>query len=144
MSEHRTAEELNALTRSIIGAAINIHRLHGPGLLESTYASCLVHDLFRAGLRYEAQKPIPLVYGSLNVPCAYRADLIVEGCVVVEVKALDVVTEIHKRQLRTYLQLTDCRVGLGLNFGAALMKDGIYRAVHRFPGGPQAAAPLTE
>ena len=142
MAGASVAEHLNALTRTIIGAAIAVHRALGPGLLESAYLACLSYELSRAGLRFEAQKEIPLVYGDLRVPCAYRADLLVEGCVIVEVKALDVVAPLHSRQLRTYIQLADCRVGLLLNFGRLTMRDGIERVVNRFPGGSEAATPL--
>jgi GxxExxY protein len=134
MDQTPTADELNALTRTIIGAAIKVHRALGPGLLESTYLACLVSELRQARLRVETQKPIPLVYGDVRVPCAYRADLLVEGQVIVELKAIEATTPIHARQLQTYTQLADCRVGLLLNFGAATLRDGIVRVVNRFPG----------
>jgi GxxExxY protein len=134
MAHTRTANELNATTEAIIGAAITVHRALGPGLLESAYLACLAHELARAGIPFEAQRAIPLDYGALHVVCAYRADLLVEHDVIVEVKALDIVTPVHMRQLRTYMQLADCRVGLLLNFGAVVLRQGIHRSVNRFPG----------
>lgn len=128
-----TATSLNAITSKIIGSAINIHRTFGPGLFESAYVSCLTHDLRGAGLSVATQRSLPLVYGTLRVPCAYRADLIVEDQVLVETKALETVSRIHLRQLNTYVCLGDYRVGLLLNFGALTMKEGIYRVVNRFP-----------
>ena len=135
MPDTPSADELNRLTDTIIGAAIRIHRKLGPGLLESTYLGCLRYELTRSGLACEAQKPIPLVYGDLLVACAYRADLLVEGRVVLEVKALDAIAPLHIRQLRTYIRLADCRVGLLLNFGAEIMRNGIKREVNDFPDG---------
>ena len=128
-------DTLNALTKAILGAAIQIHRTLGPGLLERAYLACLTYELAALGLRLEKQKAIPLVYGTMRIGCAYRADILVEGLVVVEVKARDQIAPVHRRQLHTYIRLADCRVGLLLNFGAAVMRDGIYRAVNRFPDG---------
>ena len=128
-----TAEELNRITSTIIAAAINIHRIFGSGLLESAYSSCLCHDLREAGLRVERQRPLPLVHGRLRIDCAYRADIIVAGLVLVEVKAVEVVIPSHRRQVNTYIRLGDYRVGLLLNFGAPIMKYGIERIVNRFP-----------
>jgi GxxExxY protein len=93
----------------------------------------LCHDLIKAGLRIERQKRLPLVYDQLKLDCAYRADIVVEGVVLVEVKALETVLPAHRRQINTYLRLGDYRVGLLLNFGAAMMKHGIERIVNRFP-----------
>ena len=133
MQGSMSGRELNTITQTVIGAAIAVHRVLGPGLLESGYLACLIHELTRGGLRLRSEVPIPLVYRGLRVPCAYRADLLVDERVIVEVKALEAVTPMHLRQLRTYIQLADCRVGLLLNFGAASMREGIYRAVHHFP-----------
>jgi GxxExxY protein len=133
MAVDTTAQALNAITRRIIGAAIAVHREMGPGLLESTYRACLAHELPLGGLPLRSEVPIPVVYRNLHLPCGYRADLLVDEQVIVEVKAVEVMTPVHKRQLHTYIQLADCRVGLLLNFGAASMRQGIYRAVYRFP-----------
>jgi GxxExxY protein len=128
-----SADTLNSLTSRIIEAAIDIHRALGPGLLESAYLTCLTRDLVDAELRIQMQHAIPLRYKNVNVECAYRADLVVEGSVLVEVKAMEAVASIHDRQLDTYLRLGNYRVGLLLNFGAETMKAGIRRRVNRFP-----------
>lgn len=128
-----TAEALNDRTSTIITCAIKIHRALGPGLVESAYCACLCHDLVKAGLQVERQKPIALVYGGLTIDCAYRADIVVENCVIVEVKALDALAPIHRQQLYTYLRLGNYRVGLLLNFGASTLRDGIQRVVNNFP-----------
>ena len=133
MTTPPTAVELNRITSTIIANAISVHRYFGPGLLERAYLACLVHDLSAANLRVEMQRPLPLEYRGVRVDCAYRADLIVENAVLVEIKAVDVLTPTHSRQLRTYLRLAGCRVGLLLNFGAPTMKTGIKRVVNGFP-----------
>lgn len=133
MSTDLTAESLNQLTSSIVQAAIAVHKALGPGLLESAYLACLRFELSTAGLKVEAQKALPLVYREVKIDCAYRADLVVAGHVIVEVKAMDSLAPIHSQQLYTYLRLADCRVGLILNFGARTMKDGIKRIVNDFP-----------
>jgi GxxExxY protein len=128
-----TAETLNAITSRIIDSAIAIHRALGPGLLESAYLKCLTRDLADAQLPFQTQHSIPLVYKGLSIDCAYRADLIVEGHVLVEVKAVETFAPIHSQQLYTYLRLGNYPVGLLLNFGAPMMKDGIKRIVNHFP-----------
>lgn len=128
-----SSESLNHLTSTIIDAAIRIHRALGPGLLEGAYLGCLRFELMSMGLRIETQKALPLTYRGVVIDCAYRADLLVENAVIVEVKALDSLAPIHSRQLYTYLRIADCRVGLILNFGAATMRDGIKRVVNKFP-----------
>lgn len=133
MSASTTAQRLNEITSTIIGAAIEIHRTLGPGLLESAYLACLVWELDAAQLGLESQKAIPLVYRGMRIECAYRADLVVEGSVLVEVKAIDSLAPVHGRQVHTYLLLGDYRVGLLLNFGAMTMKEGIRRIVNKFP-----------
>jgi GxxExxY protein len=133
MDKPTSAEALNRITSTVIDAAIRIHRAVGPGLLESAYLECLCFELVSAGLRIEAQKILPLVYRDVLVRRAYRADVIVEEAVVLEVKALDKIAPIHSRQLYTYLRVADCRVGLVLNFGAPIMLDGIKRVVNNFP-----------
>ena len=133
MASPPTADTLNRLTGIIISSAISIHRTLGPGLLEHAYLACLQYELTAAGLRLEAQKSLPLVYRDVRLDCVYRADLIVEGVVLLEVKALDALAPIHSQQLYTYLRLAECPVGLLLNFGAATMKSGIKRMVNGFP-----------
>ena len=128
-----SADALNRLTSAIVAGAIQVHRTLGPGLLEAAYLACLGYELDQQGLRFEREKAVPLVYKDVRLACAYRADLIVEGQVIVEVKALDVIAPIHSRQMLTYLKLADCRIGLILNFGAATLTSGIKRVVNGFP-----------
>ena len=103
-SEFPSTERLNELTRLTISAAIVVHRSLGPGLLESAYAACLCYELRQLGIRFELQRPIPLKYKSVYIRCAYRADLIVDGIIIVEVKAVESLAAIHSRQLLTYLK----------------------------------------
>jgi GxxExxY protein len=131
----QSADLLNGLTSSIIGFAIRIHRHLGPGLLEGAYAACLRHELSVAGLPFESQKAVPLVYDGVTIDCAYRADFIVDGALVIEVKAVDALVPIHMRQLHTYACLAGVPVGLLLNFGAPTMRQGVRRVVNGFPGG---------
>jgi GxxExxY protein len=128
-----TADTLNQITSIILSAAIGIHRALGPGLLESAYLTCLVHELVAAQLRIERQKALPLVYRGVTIECSYRADLVVEESVLIEVKALETLAPIHSQQLYTYLRLGNFPVGLLLNFGAPTMKAGIKRIVNGFP-----------
>jgi GxxExxY protein len=125
-----SAEQLNRITSPIIAAAIRIHRAIGPGLLEKAYWGCLCFELHSAGLSIETQKALPLVYRGVNIDCAYRADLIVEGLVIVEVKALNGLVPIHRRQLLTYLRLANCPLGLLLDFGGETMKARIKRVIN--------------
>jgi GxxExxY protein len=129
-----TAQALNQLTSDIIGAAIEVHRNLGPGLLESAYRACLCYELRQLNLRIKVEQDLPLVYkGTVRINRAYTADLVVESAVIVEVKALPSIPNVCRQQLLTYLKLADCRVGLLLNFGAQTMTAGIDRVVHRFP-----------
>jgi GxxExxY protein len=128
-----SAQTLNELSSRTIAGAIKVHRALGPGLLESAYLACLSYELVSAGLQFTIQQTVPLVYRGVRIDCAFRADLIVEHSLMVEIKALDTVARIHLRQLHTYLRLANCRVGLLLNFGASTMKDGITRVVNQFP-----------
>ena len=129
----RTADTLNQITSTILSAAIDIHRALGPGLLESAYLTCLTRDLADAHVRIEVQRAVPLVYKGLRVESAYRADLVVEECVLVEVKAIEELAPIHSQQLYTYIRLGNYPVGLLLNFNAPTMKAGIKRMVNGFP-----------
>ncbi|MBL7201379.1 MAG: GxxExxY protein [Anaerolineae bacterium] len=118
-----------ALTREIIGAAIEVHRELGPGLLESAYRSCLARELSLRGLPFEQEKPLPVEYKGVRLECGYRLDFVVDGKVVVELKAVDEIHPVHEAQLLTYLKLTSCRVGLLLNFSVPVLRDGITRRV---------------
>lgn len=126
-------ERLDAITRKIIGAAVSVHRALGPGLLESAYEACLTFELRELGLRVEQQKPLPVVYKGVKLDCGYRLDLVVEGCVIVEVKAVEQLTALHKAQVLSYLKLSGLAVGLLINFHVELLKNGVRRVVNEFP-----------
>ena len=132
MTQRLSARDINQITSTICESSIRIHRQIGPGILEKAYFGCLCYELASARLRIETQKELPLIYEGVKIDCAYRADLIVEGTVIVEVKAIESLAPIHKRQLLTYLRIADCPVGLLLNFGAKTMKEGIQRVVNNF------------
>ena len=120
----------NVTTGQIIGAAIDVHRVLGPGLLESTYAECLKRELQSRKLRYVSERSIPVVYKGATLDLSYRIDLIVEGRVVVEVKSVAAVLPVHEAQLLTYLRLTACPIGLLINFNEAKLIDGVHRLVN--------------
>ncbi|MAT72212.1 MAG: GxxExxY protein [Planctomycetaceae bacterium] len=117
------------LTREIIGAAIEVHRHLGPGLLESAYEKCLLRELAPRGLKYETQVPLRVSYKGEDLDCGYRLDVIVENLVVLELKSVSDVTDVHKAQLLTYLKLSAKPVGLLLNFNTEVMRHGILRMV---------------
>lgn len=120
-------KELNALTEQVIGAAIEVRRALGPGRLESAYKLCLCREFALRGLSFEKQKAIPLEYKGVRLDCGYRADLVVAGQVLVEVKSSDAVPAIHEAQLLSYLTLSGLPVGLLINFNVQLLKQGIRR-----------------
>lgn len=126
------AREVDKITEAIIGAAIQVHRSLGPGLLESTYEACLEYELIQKGLRVERQKPLPVVYRDVRLDCGYRIDLLVEDAVV-EVKAVDHLAPIHDAQMLSYLRLSGRQVGLLINFNTKMLKQGIRRFVHGLP-----------
>ncbi len=115
------------LTQSIIGAAIEVHRALGPGLLESAYEGCLAHELALRGISAQRQVEVPVLYKGIRVDTAFRADFIVEGRVVIEVKAVERLTPVFDAQVLTYLKLTSLPVGLILNFNTKVLTDGIKR-----------------
>lgn len=117
------------LTEQIIGAAIEVHRHLGPGLLESAYEECLCHELGLRGLKCSRQVALPVEYKGVKLDCGYRMDVVVEGSVVVELKCADAIARIHEAQLLSYLKLSGLKVGLILNFHVPVMKDGIKRMV---------------
>jgi len=116
-------------TEAIIGAAIEVHRTLGPGLLEAVYEECLCHELHLRGLSFQRQLDLPIAYKSVTLQSGLRLDLVVADAVVVEVKAVESLLPIHEAQLMTYLRLSGKRVGLLINFGAPVLKDGIVRRV---------------
>lgn len=126
-------EQLDLITKEIIGAAIEVHRRLGPGLLESAYEACLVFELRERGLKIEQQKPLPVIYRDVKLDCGYRLDLVVEDSVIVEIKAIEQLLPVHDAQLLSYLRLSNKNVGLLINFHVRLLKNGIKRIVHEFP-----------
>ena len=120
---------INHLTHEIIGAAVEVHRKLGPGLLESAYKECLCRELVLRGVRFLRERPLPLEYKGIRLECGYRVDILVAGIVVVEIKAVEVLAPIHDAQLLTYLRLGGWRVGLLINFNVVVLKDGIHRRI---------------
>jgi GxxExxY protein len=117
----------NEITQQVIGAAIDVHKLLGPGLLESAYEECLCHELALRKVNFERQKPIPLVCKEVKLDCGCRLDLLVEGRIVVELKSVDGPGRIHEAIVLTYLKLSGHKLGLLINFNVPLLKDGIKR-----------------
>jgi GxxExxY protein len=124
--------DLNKLSNTIIGAAIEVHQILGPGLLESAYEECLCKELGLRDLSIERQKPLPLEYKGEKLDCGYRLDVVVEQAIIIELKACKEIEPIHKAQLLTYLKLSKLSLGLLLNFNVPLMRDGIVRIVNKF------------
>jgi GxxExxY protein len=120
----------NAIAKGIVDAAFHIHTALGPGLLESVYQAVLAYELSQRGLGTVSQQPIPVLYGTIRIDTGFRGDLIVEDQVIVEIKSVEVVAPVHKKQLLTYLRLADKRLGLLIDFNAALIQDGITRIVN--------------
>jgi GxxExxY protein len=120
----------NEISEKIIGCAIQVHRELGPGLLESSYEECLCYELIQSGLLVEKQKPLPLIYKEVRLDCGYRIDLMIEGKVIVEVKAVESLNDIHMAQILTYLKLSKIRLGLLINFNVTLLKSGIRRVAN--------------
>jgi GxxExxY protein len=125
-----SVEKANRLSKQIIGAALEVHRHLGPGLLESAYEACLCHELSLLGIAFEHQLPLPISYKGIEIDAAYRLDLLVGGLVIVELKSVDRLEPIHEAQLLTYLRLAHVWLGLLINFNVVLLKNGIKRLVH--------------
>jgi len=121
----------NELAKIVVDAAYQIHRGLGPGLLESVYQAVLVYELKKRGMPVEAEVAVPVVWEDVKLEVGFKADIIVDGKLVLELKSVEHTAPVHKKQLLTYLRLTDCRLGLLINFGAELIKDGISRVVNR-------------
>ena len=134
---------LNELTEAIIGAAIEVHRHTGPGLLESTYEQCLCRELSLRGIPFEYQKPLPVRYKGELIDCGYRVDILVAGQVVLELKSIEKLLPIHEAQLLTYLRLGGWQIGLLINFNVEVLRLGIKRLVNNLPESSSASsAPL--
>ena len=114
----------------IVGAAIEVHRQLGPGLLESTYEKCLYRELSLRGMQVQRQVPLPLEYRGLRLECGYRLDLVVNNSVIIEVKAARKILPIHRAQVLTYLKLTQLRLGLLINFNVEVLRSGVYRVIN--------------
>ena len=114
----------------IVDSAFSVHKKLGPGLLEKTYEACLVYELGKRNLQIERQKPLPLVYENVKLEIGYRLDVLVENKIVVEIKAVEALTDIHLAQILTYLKLTGCSIGLLINFNVPLLKNGIRRVIN--------------
>lgn len=132
--------ELDDITEAIVDAALTIHRRLGPGLLETAYELALTRELQRRGLHVLRQHPIDFVYDGAVIADAYRIDLLVEQCVIVEIKSVERTAPVHRKQTLTYLRLADLRVGLLVNFGAPTLKEGLHRIVNDLP--PSASSRL--
>ena len=132
---HRDTEfrDHNLITARIIGCAIEVHRMLGPGLLESAYEAVLAYELEKRGLRTVRQQTVPIVYQGTRIEMGFRADPIVEDSVIVEIKSVEAVAPVHKKQLLTHLRLADKRLGLLIDFNVALIKDGITRIANGMP-----------
>jgi GxxExxY protein len=120
-------DQINEITQEIIGAAIEVHKALGPGLLESAYEECLCHELTLRGIPFERQKPLPIVYKGIRLECGYRLDLLVNSTVVVEVKSVEQILPVHTAQLLSYLKLGGWAIGLIINFNVIVLKQGIRR-----------------
>ncbi|GAB5523103.1 MAG: GxxExxY protein [Roseivirga sp.] len=120
----------NEIATEVIGAAIKVHRELGPGLLESAYQAGLYYELVQSGLKVERENALPVVYEEVELDCGYRIDLMVEDKLIIELKSVKELTDIHMAQILTYLKLSDCRLGLLMNFNSVLLKRGIKRVVN--------------
>ena len=123
----------NEIGRQVVNAAVHVHRELGPGLLETVYEVVLARELEQRGMKVERQVPVPICYAGLRFEEGFRADIIVEGKVVLELKSVEQISKVHAKQVLTYLRLKELKLGFLLNFGASLMKDGIRRVVNGLP-----------
>jgi len=126
-------DKLDQITRQIIGAAIEVHKAIGPGLLESAYQACLAFEVRQRGLKVEEQVPLPVLYKEVKLDCGYRLDLLIEDSVIVEIKAAEQLSPIHDAQLLSYLRMAHKHVGLLINFHNRVLKNGLKRIVNEFP-----------
>lgn len=131
---HRELGEIDdkGITEKVIGCAIKVHRNLGPGLLESAYQECLFYELKKSGMKVEKEKALPLVYENVKLECGYRVDLLVEDKIVVELKAVEELNDVHLAQLLTYLKLSNNKYGLLINFNVNQLVKGIKRVVNKY------------
>ncbi len=132
MNRENRELSINEITEKVIGCAIAVHTELGPGLLESAYQECLFHELHLEGLNVEKEKPLPLVYKDVEMECGYRVDLLVENKVIVELKSVEALTDVHVAQVFTYLKLSDNKIGLLINFNSFRIKDGLRRLINKY------------
>ena len=123
------SEKTEQIFKGILDAAFKVHKNLGPGLLESAYEACLAHEIRKAGLKVECQKALPLVYDSLKLEVGYRIDMLIEDSVIIELKSVEALNDVHLAQILTYLKLSEKRLGLLVNFNVSLLKKGIKRVV---------------
>jgi len=128
--EHREKIEENEIANKVIGLGIEIHKELGPGLLESAYKECMYYKIGKSGLFVEKENPMPLVYEGVKLDCGYRIDLLVEKRLVIEIKSVEALNDIHLAQTLTYLKLGNYKLGLLINFNVILLKDGIKRVIN--------------
>ncbi len=121
--------EFESLSKDVLGAAIEVHKHLGPGLLESAYEECLSYELTQRGYKIERQKPIPVVYKEIKLECGYRVDILVEDKIVLELKSVDCFNPVHEAQILTYMKFAHKKIGLLINFNVTLLKNGIKRYV---------------
>ena len=120
----------NEISRVVFDAALKVHKALGPGLLESAYEACLFYELKKTGLRIEKQKSLPLIYEEVKLEAGYRIDIIIENKFIIEIKAVEALNDVHLAQLLTYLKLSDCKLGMLINFNVSLIKNGIKRVIN--------------
>jgi GxxExxY protein len=120
----------NEISKIVFDAALKVHQSLGPGLLESAYEECLFYELKKTGLKVVKQKPLPLIYEEVKLEIGYRVDLYIENKVIIEIKSVDAINDIHLAQILTYLKLSDCKLGMLINFNVSLIKNGIKRMVN--------------
>jgi len=120
----------NDIAKKVIGIAIDVHKALGPGLLESAYKECLYSKIYQSGLHVEKEKPMPLIFEDVKLDCGYRIDLLVENKLVIEIKAVDALHDVHLAQILTYLKLGHFKLGLLINFNVSLLKNGIKRVIN--------------
>lgn len=125
-------DELNEISGKIIELAIKVHRALGPGMLEGAYEICLMHELVKNGFRVQSQVTLPIIYDGVRLDAGYRIDLLVEDCVIVELKAIEKLMPVHEAQLLSYLRMSDLKLGLLINFNVRLLRDGVRRVVNNF------------
>lgn len=132
MDYTRTTMNENEISKIIFDAGLKVHKALGPGLLESVYEECLYYELLQTGLYVEKQKPMPLIYEEVKMDVGYRIDIVVENKVVIEVKSVDALNEVHLAQVLTYLKLSNCKLGMLINFNTLLFKNGVKRVINGY------------